>query len=122
MNPGESLGDQGADAPIRSRKHGPKAQNRRQWSAERRARRSQGAHRASHARNSGAPSGAPLPSLYFEAEERTTASPAPQTIRAAELCFTSPRTRGEGAANGGAKSELSCQHLLIVMPAQAPIQ
>jgi hypothetical protein len=45
------------------------------------------AHRASHARTIGAPSGAPLPlTLFSGRRKRTTAYPAPQTIRAAELC------------------------------------
>ena len=55
------------------------------------------AHRASHARTVGAPSGAPLPLILFSGRrKRTTAYPAPQTTRAAERWLTSsPLPRGE---------------------------
>ena len=67
--------DQGGSlAPVRARKHGPEVQNRRQWSAARRAHRSQGVHTPSHGvrridrkirqrapRKRPAPPGAPFP-------------------------------------------------------------
>jgi hypothetical protein len=85
MNPGESLGDQGERMlPVRPRKHGPEAQNRRQWSAERRA-RLRTTRTAPHTR--GLLVRLPAlhsPSLYFRGGGTTTAHPAPQIIRAAE--------------------------------------
>ena len=98
MNAGESLRDQGrCMPPVRPRKHGPEAQNRRQWSAERRA-RLRTTRTAPHTRGLSVRLPAlHSPSLFDEVEKETTASPAPQTIRAAELCLNSPLTaRGRG--------------------------
>jgi len=98
-NGGETCRDKGGcSPPIRARKHGPEAQNRRQWSAVRRAHRSQGVRRASSAyrwrklrplvcaawKSKDAPCGAPLPH-FGEGNKKTGAPGAGKRIRAMAL-------------------------------------
>ena len=98
MNAGESLRDQGERMlPVRPRKHGPEAQNRRQWSAERRARHRK-ARTAPHTR--GLLVRLPAlhsPSLYFRGGGKGYGVPgaANNTGGGALAVFTSGRARGE---------------------------